>query len=285
VKYESLYSKSKSQDQGKVFAKFFWPNGKPVYEPFLRIAAKTSDGESGWGFKQQRFKDKYSNPIPKLYNYLDYTFLRLQELDDNEQNKFFIYSDDKSKVCFNSGLQDTYGNDLILSFQVMQPLPGYIIPKWKFSSIFTPQNENYISIFGHAAPEIVWYTKDSRDYVFNLEYSLNTELHEHVFYRAKDRSGFSNFSDEVMRNYLCGVISNILPKIKRNYKVAIPVYYVKEHKMQLLLPFHTNAGKAALLVERDDNHRMYIIKTVLDMDQAYFAARLLTRPDNEWLDP
>jgi hypothetical protein len=30
---------------------------------------------------------------------------------------------------------------------------------------------------------------------------------------------------------------------------------------------------------------VYKIKTVLDMDQAYFAARLITRPDKEWLNP
>lgn len=206
-------------------------------------------------------------------------------MDKEQSNIYFIYSQNKENICFNSGLQDSFGNDLILSFKYLQPRVGYNDSDWKFDCIFTPQNEAYTSIFGQTTPEIAWYTKDSRDYVFDLKYFLNTELHEHVFSRAKERSGFSEFSDEVMRNYLCGVISNIIPKIKRNYKVAIPVYYIREQKMQLLLPFHTKDGMAAFLVERDDNHKVYIIKTVLDMDQAFFAARLLTRPDSDWLDP
>jgi len=71
MEYECLFSKNRQQDQRTVFAKFFWPTGKQPYEPFLRIAARTSEGEPGWGFKQDRFKDKYSNPIPKLLNYLE----------------------------------------------------------------------------------------------------------------------------------------------------------------------------------------------------------------------
>ena len=90
-----------------------------------------------------------------------------------------------------------------------------------------------------------------------------------------------------MRNYLRGAIENLIPKIRRNYKTAIPVYYVAEGRMQLLLPFHSSNGTdiSCFLVERDDTSRCYSIKTILDMDQAYFSARLITRPDKEWLNP
>jgi hypothetical protein len=42
---------------------------------------------------------------------------------------------------------------------------------------------------------------------------------------------------------------------------------------------------ACFLVDRDDANNCYHIKTILDLDKAYFAARLLTRPDKEWLNP
>jgi hypothetical protein len=53
------------------------------------------------------------------------------------------------------------------------------------------------------------------------------------------------------------------------------------------LPFHSSNGTdiSCFLVERDDANRCYSIKTILDMDQAYFNARLITRPDREWLNP
>lgn len=283
--YENLYSKNKFQNQSKVFAKFFYaPDGEP-YQPFQWIASRTEGGEGVWGFKQERFQRVYQNPIPKLYNYLEYTFLRLQTLENEHPGIYFISSVDKKNICFNSGLQDTLGNDLILSFRSLLPRPGYQDSDWAFDTILTPQCDAYRSLFGQVAPELAWYTKDSRDYVYNTEYALNSELHEHVFLRAKERCGFTDFPDEATRNYLSGVISNLIPKIKRNYKVAIPIYYVKEQKMQLLLPFQVKYGLSAFLVERDDNHKIYMIKTILDMDQAFFAARLITRPDGDWLDP
>ena len=85
-----------------------------------------------------------------------------------------------------------------------------------------------------------------------------------------------------------GALENLVPKIRRNYKVAIPVYYVEENRMQLLLPFMSASDAndvSCFLVDRDDDTRTYRLKTVYDLDQAYFAARLITRPDKEWLDP
>ena len=83
-------------------------------------------------------------------------------------------------------------------------------------------------------------------------------------------------------------MENLIPKIKRNYKVAIPVYYVEERRMQLLLPFFS-AGNAndvsCFLIDRDDATRTYRLKTIFDLDHAYFSARLITRPDKDWLDP
>jgi hypothetical protein len=91
-----------------------------------------------------------------------------------------------------------------------------------------------------------------------------------------------------VRNYLRGAIENLIPKIRRNYKVAIPVYYVEEKRMQLLLPF-VSASDASdvscFLVERHDEDKTYRLKTIFDLDQAYFSARLITRPDRDWLNP
>ena len=95
-----------------------------------------------------------------------------------------------------------------------------------------------------------------------------------------------NASDEVVRNYLRGAIENLVPKICRNYKIAIPVYFVEEKRMQLLLPFvSATSDVSCFLVERDDTNKSYHLKTIYDLDQAYFSARLITRPDRDWLNP
>jgi Domain of unknown function (DUF3825) len=63
---------------------------------------------------------------------------------------------------------------------------------------------------------------------------------------------------------------------------------IPEKRMQLLLPFISASNSndvSCFFVDRDDNMASYRLKTIFDLDQAYFSARLITRPDKEWLDP
>lgn len=138
------------------------------------------------------------------------------------------------------------------------------------------------------SPDIAWYSKNSRDYIFDISYDLETEVFDHLFDRAKERAGMHGSPDEVVRNYLRGAMENLRPKIRRNYKVAIPVYYVEEKRMQILLPFISASNQddvSCFLVERDDDNKIYRLKTIFDLDHAYFSARLITRPDKDWLNP
>ena len=74
-------------------------------------------------------------------------------------------------------------------------------------------------------------------------------------------------------------------RIKRNYKTAIPHFY--DGKIQFLLPLCFRANKAealgALVVNKNEN--IYEAHTILSLDQAYNNARLLAKPDREWLNP
>ena len=147
---------------------------------------------------------------------------------------------------------------------------------------------SYHDHFGTEFPDIAWYSIDSRDFVFDAAYKLEKDVFDHLFDRAKERAGLPNAADEVVRNYLRGAIENLVPNIRRNYKVAIPVYFVEEKRMQLLLPFVSASNSndvSCFLVDRDDATKSYRLKTIFDLDQAYFSARLIPRPDREWLNP
>lgn len=289
--YESLFKLYRDQDLEKVFAHFY-PINRDYDEPFAIVARATVDGIDAWHFQQERFKAKYANTgLPKLRNYLNYTFKRLLELEGEEPGRYFITSPDGEWITFNTGLQNAHGSDLLAVFNTYKPradLPPRPAADWVFKGCYTPNDRQYQSHFGASAPDIAWYSKDSRDFIFDTTYGLEKEVFDHLFDRAKERAGLPNAPDEVVRNYLRGALENVIPKIRRNYKVAIPVYYVEEKRMQLLLPFNSasNANDVScFLVERDDALKMYRIKTIFDLDQAYFAARLITRPDKDWLNP
>ena len=295
--YDSLFKQYREQPLQNVFAHVYpvrqLPDDPPDYEePFRAIARSTVDGYEAWEFHQPRFKAKYTNgAVPKLKNYLNYTFVRLVRLEQNEPGRYFRFSADQDWICFNTGLQNSHAVDLIAIFQRYKPKAGatdQTRPDWVYKGCHAANDRQYRNHFGNHPPEIAWYSTDSRDFIFDTTYHLDKDSFDHLFERAKERSGLATASDEVVRNYLRGAIENLVPKIRRNYKVAIPVYYVEEKRMQLLLPFVSASDSndvSCFLVERDDENKSYHLKTVFDLDQAYFSARLITRPDREWLDP
>lgn len=295
--YDSLYKLYKEQPLHSIFAHFYpvkiHPADKPDYEePFRIIARSTVDGYDAWGFQQERFQTKYSNSaVPKLKNYLNYTFIRLVSLEQETPGRYFNFSADQQWVCFNTGLQNSHAVDLIAVFQRYKPKEGIVEevkPDWVYKGCYATNDRQYRMHFGHTVPDIAWYSTNSRDFIFDTSYHLDKDSFDHLFERAKERSGLSNASDEVVRNYLRGAIENLVPKIRRNYKIAIPVYYVEERRMQLLLPFVSASDAneiSCFLVERDDATRTYNLKTIFDLDHAYFSARLITRPDKDWLNP
>jgi hypothetical protein len=288
--YESLFKQYKEQPSDAVFAHFY-PINFDYDRPFVIVAEQTIDGLDAWNFHQPRFTAKYPAAVPKLRNYLNYTFVRLLELERCHPGKFFKFSATSEWVCFNTGLQNQQGSDLLAVFQIYKPRssgPTKAYPDWVFKGCWPPNEHRYRAQFGTDVPDIAWYSTDSRDFVFDSSYQLDRDAFDHVFERAKERAGLPTVSDEVVRNYLRGAIENLIPKIKRNYKVAIPVYYVQEKRMQLLLPFvsaSNSADVSCFLVEREDRTKTYRLKTIFDLDQAYYSARLITRPDKDWLDP
>ncbi len=297
--YGSLFRLYKTQPTDQIFAHFYptKEGGKATdYDgPFKEIAKQSFDGHDSWTFQQERFRKKHSySEVPKLRNYLNYTFVRLVTLEQESPGKHFLHAENGQWTCFNTGLQNSFGADLLATFQRYIPKTGScsyseLRPDWVYKGCHTPTEKRYRDLFRGKIPELAWYSRDSRDYVFDISYQLDKEAFDHLFERAKERAGLPNVPDEVVRNYLRGAIENLVPKITRNYKVAIPVYYVEEKRMQLLLPFVSASGDpndcSCFLVERDDDQRCYRLKTIFDLDQAYFSARLITRPDKEWLNP
>ena len=73
--------------------------------------------------------------------------------------------------------------------------------------------------------------------------------------------------------------------LKRNYKTAIPQFYSNE--IQFLIPLYSRKNRskvlAAMVVRK--NEKIFEISTILTVDQAYNNARLLAKPDREWLNP
>jgi uncharacterized protein DUF3825 len=91
------------------------------------------------------------------------------------------------------------------------------------------------------------------------------------------------------RMMLQGAVAQAAKRAQMNYKVAVPQFYsghegAEPGRIQLLLPLcFDNPVRAdlALVVEREE--RAYRAFTVLPLDLAYKNARLIARPESDWL--
>ena len=128
------------------------------------------------------------------------------------------------------------------------------------------------------------YFEDPMDLIFDdrMEFRVNVE---HII-KEKERfpESYNTMNSFQLSAIINGVIANAKKRVRRNYKTAIPQYF--HGRIQLLLPLCIrNPDRADLALVVVKNNTFYRAATCLTLDMAYNNARLLTRPDRDWLQP
>ncbi len=280
MEYRSLFKRYKSQDPREVFAHFPYQGyaGESWETPFQKLIYMAKDED--WSFHRPEYQSQYFNQrYPILTNYLNYTFLRIQE-----ENKF-VFSEEGDKVSFNTGLQTPRGKDIFATFFKNHAAMHRNQPDWTFYA-FVDSYSDKMEPFS-PNPELATYITDVRDLVFDTDYNIEPNI-EHFLFQNEDRlPEVLQGNIRLAENVINGAIQSFKSRIRRNYKIAIPHWY--DGKIQLMLPLiltnDEGIADLALVVERNDNRKIYMGKTILTMDMAYINARLLTKPADDWLNP
>ena len=109
-------------------------------------------------------------------------------------------------------------------------------------------------------------------------------------YKAELKAEFEERDIEAYataKMYIDRAVDEALARVVWNYKTAIPMYYPKQKSMSLLLPLRfskrSSRPDVALVVQRMEGSGRYQGHTILTLDMAYSNARLLCRPDSDWL--
>lgn len=127
------------------------------------------------------------------------------------------------------------------------------------------------------------YFEDPSLLLFDWHYQININ-YKHIL---KDINNFDRIPEKLkdsrnILNNLNGSIESMKKKVSANYKLAIPQYY--EGKIQLLLPLcleDDETPSLALTVTKVGNY--YQGHTCLTLDMAYNNARLIAKPESNWL--
>lgn len=229
--------------------------------------------KENWDYKFTKTKWKY----PILYNYIYNTFDRIFD-----EKKVAIADTEKGKIaCFNTGLVTEMQEEI---FGVFFPNKSRMLNKaeWSLSGFFK-KSDRRLGHFG-VKPDIANYFHDPSELLYDTRIELVVNP-EHIIFDNKHR-----FPEQLRDNsfalkaVLDGTIEHAKSRVRRNYKTAIPQFY--KNRIQLLLPLcliTPERADLALVIARE--HEVYKGSTVLTLDMAYNNARLIARPDNEWLEP
>ncbi len=264
----------------------------PNFDQHLQRLAQLSD--ENWDY----IGSSSGESFPVLKNYLMYTFSRLKREEKLFSKASITYSTTRitwnneemeiGNACFNTGLADRFQQDIYAYFEENLNKKYCKDPKWVLKGFFSA-NKGPMNLF-REKPEPANYLLDMDsmcDLLFDPEKSLELS-YNHLLEERETRFPLSfrskNVPESTVINCLNAAVEKSIKRVRRNYKTAIPQYF--NHKIQLLLPLCMESDDQvdlALVIEKKDGG--YVASAVLELEKAYSNARLIAKPDREWLIP
>ena len=207
-----------------------------------------------------------------LNNYIIYTF------DKALKDDLVVLTKDNEYAAFNTGLLTKNGEDILCLFNRFHSSTKF----WMHLQGFRKESDwDFLSIFSER-PKVVTYFSSPEKLYFNTSRQVVKNM-DHILV-----DNFSRFPQEMQKKgqaYISALMSSALDltlkRCQRNYRIAVPQYY--NDKITYLLPIQLDQTKMALAVE-DVNSCWYRVNTIFTLEMAYKNARLLMKPEADWLE-
>ncbi len=213
---------------------------------------------------------------PVIFYYVIHTFERLFEQEKIEINQ------SETSAFANTGLMTPQGEEIYFYFEKSTTYnPEYPSSCYWFLKNFIIENDTIYISQGLSKPQIATYFDNYNELYFdpNLEMVLNFN---HIFGDRNERmpDDFKLLPIEEARAIFNGFLHLTQKKIKRNNRIPVPQFY--KGKIMFLVPVRISGGKIVVIaVEKFGD--TYRANTTLKKNMAYNCARLLTKPESNWL--
>jgi len=254
------------------------PEKEKSFDEFLRELAALSMPED-WGGT--------TNPI--LNKYIHHTFKRLKsEYDSNSSdNKQRIIKTTDKFACFNTGLFTQGYQPIFALFEKNYNATESYHKPWYLRG-FVDESNNRLIVFGSDLPERASYFSDIGDLIFDYRLEIRANL-EHIL--ADDENlqrvptGLQDGSNrQKLNTAFLGALEIAKKRVTANYKLAVPQFF--NGSIQLLIPLHLmGEEKPDLALAIKKQNGLYMGRTCLTLDMAYNNARLIAKPESDWLAP
>ena len=241
----------------------------PKFEESINHLANRLASSEKWDF------DSHTNNSI-LKNYLEYTFRKLKEEDK------IVYTLDNKFASFNTGLVTSQLEEI---FALFERNKGAGCSPYFFKAFCKESDRQLLMYFSSNMPQRADYFTNPSALIFNPNCKIIPD-YDHIISDNKDRfpDSLQATGEDNMRRQLKGAIDEAIKLVRTNYKIAVPQYFNK--RIQLLLPLCLTPGSknpdlALVIYKLDDKN--YCARTCLTLKMAYMNARLIVKPQSDWL--
>ncbi|MDR2381248.1 MAG: DUF3825 domain-containing protein [Bifidobacteriaceae bacterium] len=220
-------------------------------------------------------------PFRVLRNYVSNTFRRAESQGRVAGTEY----DGQQMTAFNTGLVTPHYEAIYALFTPNQRSEA--APR--FLRSFCAESDSRLMPF-HRLPQRATYFDNPADLLYDTRLELRVQV-DHIVNVNGERFPASLHEDARRRaESLRRAIDHAKFRVEQNYKTAIPQFYWPppgdDGRLQLLLPLCLqDLSRADLALSIDKVGEVYRAATVLTLGMAYNNARLIARPDREWLVP
>lgn len=263
-----------------------WPDGLQFLEDL-----KTKCIPEKWNYNSHQS----GIPYPILKSYIENTFEKLKAENNGAK---LLKSDDNKYIVFNTGLLDKFFHEIYVIVHVIEEKKEKFYRNPYILNSLTDLTKIGFIVNGKRVvkqddlPEPAIFFTNINEVIFHpdIEIDRNYDKFTHIIEERRERfprEDQERDTTELARK-LDNSINYAIAIAKRNYKLVIPMYRPQVAKIQLLMPIYlsgsfTSSPDFALVLDLEDG--IYTPETILPLDAAYQNARLITKPDELWLNP
>lgn len=252
-----------------IFDFAYLPNYKKQIEDLSSLAR-----DERWDY----LHDHQDVPHQILVNYINHTFMRLQELHRKEPDAGYIYQC-MEFICFDTGL---FTKNFESIYALLSPNAPTYHQKWVLKGFYKKSSFELRKIA--QLPIRASYFDDFEDLIYDTRVDLRINI-DHILDDERNKARIPKLYRDLPNLpmiFLGSAIEYAKVRIKENYKAAVPQYF--NGKIQFLIPISLGDPSVvdlSLAVGKEGG--IYTGHTCLTLDMAYNNARLIAKPESDWL--
>lgn len=230
----------------------------------------------------------YPNDI--LFYYITKQFARCN------QQGLIVPSLDGDYCVSNTGLMTPYTEDIYCLFQKNRSFGAPsksgkpISTKWMFIGFFNRSAREITSIDFPKEPDLPVFWEEPSEVFFDsslpIRANLNHIIDDHWSREEKVfPDGLVRFGKGMVATVFKEALQTSIKRAKRNMFLVVPQFYDGKYMflMPVVLPVPDPQGHATIALALEKQGNEYRGNTIFDLGAAYKKARLVNRPESNWL--